>query len=149
MISLEQMVNRELVEKMGEKAEKFDSKKMLSLMTYIGNISKGMPVNVKIDGPAKPFFEKGKAFYYPYYILSSYQEGEPILQAGLSFLLEKHSFHIIYRKWIHFFSSPFSPPPCSLSPPDHHLYTRNSSRSKGAPVAMVPISEVTRDGNRK
>ncbi len=64
MISLEQMVNRELVEKMGEKAEKFDSKKMLSLMTYIGNISKGMPVNVKIDGPAKPFFEKGKAFYY-------------------------------------------------------------------------------------
>jgi sulfur-oxidizing protein SoxA len=64
METLEQKVNRELVEKLGAKAEKFDSKTMLSLTTYIGHISNGMPVNVKVDGPAKPFFEKGKAFYY-------------------------------------------------------------------------------------
>lgn len=64
MESLEQRINRDIVEKMGGKALKFDSKAMLSLMTYVGNISKGMPVNVKVDGPAKPFFEKGKAFFY-------------------------------------------------------------------------------------
>ncbi len=64
IITLEQMVNRELVEKMGDKAEKFDSKKMLSLMTFIGTKSRDMPVNVKIDGEANPFFEKGKAFYF-------------------------------------------------------------------------------------
>ncbi len=63
MESLEQVINRHLVDSMGAKAIKFDSKNMLSLVTYIGNISKDMPVNVKIDGPAAPFFEKGKAFY--------------------------------------------------------------------------------------
>ncbi len=61
--TLEQVVNRHLVESMGAKAIKFDSKTMLSLVSYIGNISKGMPVNVKVDGPAAPFFKKGEAFY--------------------------------------------------------------------------------------
>lgn len=64
MEGLEAMVNRHLVEKMGAKAVKFDSKTMLSLVSYIGNLSSGMPVNVKVDGPAAPFFKKGKAFYY-------------------------------------------------------------------------------------
>jgi sulfur-oxidizing protein SoxA len=64
IITLEQMVNRQLVDKMGDKAVKFDCKKMLSLMTYIGTKSRGMAVNVKVDGKAKPFFEKGKAFFY-------------------------------------------------------------------------------------
>ena len=62
--TLEQVINRHLVDSMGAKPLKYDSKKMLSLTTYIGNISKGMPVNVKVDGPAAPYFEKGKAFYY-------------------------------------------------------------------------------------
>lgn len=62
--NLEQVINRHLVDSMGAKALKFDSKTMLSLTTYIGHISKDMPVNVKVDGPAAPFFEKGKAFYY-------------------------------------------------------------------------------------
>lgn len=64
MESLEQRINRDIVGKMGGKALKFDSKQMLSLMTYVGKISSGMPVNVKVDGPAAPFFKKGKAFYY-------------------------------------------------------------------------------------
>lgn len=63
--SLEQKINRERAEKLGEKKPlKFDSKAMLSLTSYINNISKGMKINVKVDGKAKPFFEKGKAFYY-------------------------------------------------------------------------------------
>ena len=64
MENLEQVINRHLVSSMGAKAIKFDSKTMLSLTTYIGNISSGMPVNVKVDGKAKPFFEKGKKFYF-------------------------------------------------------------------------------------
>ena len=63
--NLEQRINRERMEQMGEKKPlKFDSKKMLSLTSYINYISRGMPINVKVDGKAKPFFEKGKAFYY-------------------------------------------------------------------------------------
>ena len=36
---------------------------MLSVTSYVRHQSRGEPMNVKIDGDAKPFFEKGKAFY--------------------------------------------------------------------------------------
>ena len=42
---------------------KYDSDDMLGMTIYVKSQSRGVPVNVKIDGPAKPFFEKGKAFY--------------------------------------------------------------------------------------
>lgn len=42
---------------------KYDSDDMLAMMIYVKNQSSGVPVNVNIEGPAKPFFEKGKAFY--------------------------------------------------------------------------------------
>ena len=64
MQSLEQRINQERQEKMGAKPYKWESKQMLSLTTYIRNLSKGKPVNVSIDGPAIPFFEKGKKFYF-------------------------------------------------------------------------------------
>ena len=64
MQSLEQRINQERQEKMGAKPYKWESKQMLSLTTYIRNLSKGKPMNVSIDGPAIPFFEKGKKFYF-------------------------------------------------------------------------------------
>ena len=36
---------------------------LLSLAAYVGLQSRGMPVQVSIDGPVRPFFEAGKALF--------------------------------------------------------------------------------------
>lgn len=36
---------------------------MLGMVALIKSQSRGMPVNVRLDGPAKKFFEKGREFY--------------------------------------------------------------------------------------
>ncbi len=61
--NLEQKINQELVERMGAKAWKWESEALLGMTAYVRHQSRGIPVAVAIDGPAKPFFEKGKAFY--------------------------------------------------------------------------------------
>lgn len=61
--NLEQKINQERVEKMGAKAWKWESEGLLAMTAFVRHQSRGMPVAVAIDGPAKPFFEKGKAFY--------------------------------------------------------------------------------------
>jgi sulfur-oxidizing protein SoxA len=40
-----------------------ESDALLSLTAYVGNQSRGMPVQVAIDGPAKPFFDVGQALF--------------------------------------------------------------------------------------
>lgn len=63
--SLEQRINQCRTENMkAAPYKKFDSKQMLSMMTYVKSQSMGMPMDVSIDGPAIPFFEAGKKFYY-------------------------------------------------------------------------------------
>lgn len=42
----------------------YESADMLALTAYLGSLSKGMPMTVEIDGPARPFFEEGKAFFF-------------------------------------------------------------------------------------
>ncbi len=64
LINIEQRINRCRTEQMKAKAWKWESDELLSMTTLIGYVSRDLPMNVKIDGPAKPFFEKGKAFYY-------------------------------------------------------------------------------------
>jgi len=63
MQNLEQKINQERAEKMGAKPYKYESKELLAITIYVRNLSKGMPMNVSIDGEATPFFEAGKAFY--------------------------------------------------------------------------------------
>ncbi len=62
--NLEQRINQCRTENMKAKAWKWESNKLLSMTTYVRHQSRGMPVQVAIDGPAKPFFEAGKKFYY-------------------------------------------------------------------------------------
>lgn len=62
--NLEQRINECRTKNMKAKAFKWESEPLLALTTYIRHQSKGMPVNVSIDGPAHEFYEKGKAFYY-------------------------------------------------------------------------------------
>lgn len=63
LINLEQRINYCRTENMKAEPWKWESPELLAMTAYVGLQSRGMPVAVKIDGPAKPFFEKGKAFY--------------------------------------------------------------------------------------
>jgi sulfur-oxidizing protein SoxA len=63
-INLEQRINKCRVDFMKAKPWKYESRELLSMTIYVRNQSRGMPVNVSIDGPMRPFFEKGKAFYF-------------------------------------------------------------------------------------
>lgn len=63
-INLEQRINLCRAENMKAKPWKYESAELLGMTAYVRNQSRGMPVNVKVDGEMKPFFEKGKEFYY-------------------------------------------------------------------------------------
>lgn len=62
--SVETQINYCLEKRMEAKPYKWESTEMLSMTAFVNNQSLGMPVNVKIDGDAAPWYEKGKAFYY-------------------------------------------------------------------------------------
>lgn len=64
LIALEARINSCRVNNMKAKAWKWESDNMLGMTIFVRSQSRGMPVNVKVDGPYKPYFEKGKAFYY-------------------------------------------------------------------------------------
>ncbi len=64
LINLEQQINECREQRMGAKPYKYESPELLGMTIYVRNQSSGMPMNVAIDGPAAPFFEKGKEFYF-------------------------------------------------------------------------------------
>jgi L-cysteine S-thiosulfotransferase len=64
LINLEQQINRCRVERLQAPAYPYESEALLALTTFVSTQSRGLPVNVRIDGPARPFFEAGKAFYF-------------------------------------------------------------------------------------
>ena len=63
LISLEQRINQCRAERMGAEVWKWESDELLAMTAYVRNQARGLPVNPKIDGPAKPFFEAGKEAY--------------------------------------------------------------------------------------
>ncbi|WP_404383466.1 sulfur oxidation c-type cytochrome SoxA [Caenispirillum salinarum] len=63
MMNLEQRINFCRTENMQAEPYKWESDELLGMTAYVKNQSKGMPVDVSIDGPAKEFWEKGKEFY--------------------------------------------------------------------------------------
>ena len=64
MMNLEQRINLCRTENMKAKAWKYESDELLGMTALVKLQSRGMPMNVSIDGPAAPFYEKGKEFYY-------------------------------------------------------------------------------------
>lgn len=64
LINLEQRINLCRTESMQAEPWKWESDELLGMTAYVKHQSKGMPVDVSVDGPAAPFFEKGKEFYY-------------------------------------------------------------------------------------
>ncbi|MCH9807520.1 MAG: sulfur oxidation c-type cytochrome SoxA [Alphaproteobacteria bacterium] len=63
-LALEQVVNACRETNMKAKPWKWESNEMLSMTAFIGSHSRGMPVNVKTDGPMKEWWQKGKDIYY-------------------------------------------------------------------------------------
>ncbi len=62
--SMEDYINDCRTNRMGAEAWKWNSADMKNMTLAISLQSRGMPVNVAIDGPAQAFWEKGKEMYY-------------------------------------------------------------------------------------
>ncbi len=64
MKNVEKQINICRTERMKAKPWKLESNEMLAMTVYVRHQSRGMPMNVKVDGEVAPFFEAGKKFYY-------------------------------------------------------------------------------------
>ncbi|MTI43194.1 sulfur oxidation c-type cytochrome SoxA [Roseibium hamelinense] len=62
--TLEMEVNNCRENRMGAEKWKYTGGKMTDMIALISSVSRGMPVNVAIDGPAKETWEQGKQLYY-------------------------------------------------------------------------------------
>ncbi|MBT5299661.1 MAG: sulfur oxidation c-type cytochrome SoxA [Rhodospirillaceae bacterium] len=61
--NIEAQVNRCRTKHMQAKPWKYESGQLLAMTVFIRHQSRGMPMNVSVDGPAVPFFQKGEKFY--------------------------------------------------------------------------------------
>lgn len=64
LVTLEDLINRSRVEHMGAEPWKWSGTQMTSMTALVGLQSRGLPMDVAIDGDAKPFWEAGKEIYY-------------------------------------------------------------------------------------
>ena len=64
LMTLEDHINWSRKEHQGADPWKWESAEMLAMTAFLGLQSRGMPVNVKIDGPAEDWFNKGRELYY-------------------------------------------------------------------------------------
>jgi sulfur-oxidizing protein SoxA len=63
VIDLETRINDCRVRRQKLKLLERESDDLLGLTVYVARQSRGMPVGVKVDGPAQPTFERGRMFY--------------------------------------------------------------------------------------
>ena len=64
IINLELRINEQRVTHMMAAPLEYESEDLLALTTYIANLSRGVPLEVNIEGNAGAFFEKGKDFFF-------------------------------------------------------------------------------------
>jgi L-cysteine S-thiosulfotransferase len=64
LVTLEDLINKSRVEHMGAEPWKWSGTQMTGMTGLIGLQSRGMPVDVAIDGEAAAFWEQGKELYY-------------------------------------------------------------------------------------
>ncbi|MGR3500966.1 sulfur oxidation c-type cytochrome SoxA [Pseudaestuariivita sp.] len=64
LVTMENLVNGCRTERMGAEPWKWSGGQMTAVTALIGLQSRGLPMNVAIDGEAAPFWEKGKELYY-------------------------------------------------------------------------------------
>ena len=64
LVTLTNLVNECVTDRMGGEAWKYSGGKMSAMTALIAHQSRGLPMNVAIDGDAAPFWEQGKELYY-------------------------------------------------------------------------------------
>lgn len=64
LVAMEDLVNDCRTERMGAEPWKWSGGQMTAVTALIGLQSRGMPMDVAIDGDAAPFWEAGKELYY-------------------------------------------------------------------------------------
>jgi sulfur-oxidizing protein SoxA len=64
VVTMENLINECRTERMGAEPWKYSGGQMTSVTALIGLQSRGMPMNVAIDGDAAAFWETGKELYY-------------------------------------------------------------------------------------
>jgi L-cysteine S-thiosulfotransferase len=64
LINLEQQINRCRAEHLQAMPYPYESEALLALTAFVSMQSRGMPIDVQIDGPAQPFFDAGREFFY-------------------------------------------------------------------------------------
>lgn len=67
LVTMEDLINSHRADVMGAEPLKWSGQEMQGMVALIGLQSRGMPVNVAIDGEAAPFWEQGKEIYYTRY----------------------------------------------------------------------------------
>jgi len=67
LVVMEDLINTHRAEAMGAEPWKWSGGEMQAMVALIGLQSRGMPMNVTIDGDAAPFWEQGKEMYYTRY----------------------------------------------------------------------------------
>jgi sulfur-oxidizing protein SoxA len=65
--AMEQYINDCRTTRMGAEAWEWDKDPMKNMTALMTSVSRGLPVDVQIDGPAAPFWEQGKEIYYTRY----------------------------------------------------------------------------------
>lgn len=65
--TLEMQINGCRTEQMGAEKWKYSGGDMVNMTALISSVSRGMPVNVAIDGPVRETWELGKEMYYTRY----------------------------------------------------------------------------------
>jgi L-cysteine S-thiosulfotransferase len=64
LFNLEGRINACRTERQAAPPFKYESEDLLSITAYVASQSRGLPVHVGIDGPARAHFEAGRAAYY-------------------------------------------------------------------------------------
>ena len=67
LVVMEDFINGHRARAMGAEPWKWSGPEMQAMVALIGLQSRGMPMNVKIDGDAAPYWEQGKEMYYTRY----------------------------------------------------------------------------------
>ncbi|WP_248308362.1 sulfur oxidation c-type cytochrome SoxA [Bosea sp. 124] len=63
LLNLEGRIEQCRVERQGQPAFGYETAELLSLTAYVASLARGLPLDVRTDGAAKPFFEAGRAFF--------------------------------------------------------------------------------------
>jgi sulfur-oxidizing protein SoxA len=64
LVNLEGRINQMRRDYMGAEEWAYESDNLLAMTAYVSLQSRGMPMQVDVSGPARPYFEQGKQFYY-------------------------------------------------------------------------------------